>query len=237
MVAVTSISPTHLNKDIQALAIKSWIDLGMKAYSFNSESEIELLEEHYRSVTFIKTHRTMEHAYGKPLVSISSVLDFCKDHKEEHFLLINSDIELKTDKPTIERIKGKMVDAIVLGNRVDYEKDYSGHRYLLGIDAFFIHKRYLSLYPQSMHCFGMTFWDYEIPYTALKSGVDVVFLKQDIAYHKIHAFQYSHDNWLKSGRYFLWQHGLYQFNDTKEIGKMSQFVYHYIYNGSKRIEI
>lgn len=237
MIAITSISPTHINADIQAKAIQSWIDLGMKVYSINNAYECEILEEKYPNVTFVSTHRTMHQAYGKPLVSISAALDFCKDKEENHFCLINSDIELRTDAGTIERVKKKMETSIVLCNRVDYDKDYSGNKYLLGIDVFFIHRNFLYIYPQSMHCFGMTFWDYEIPFTAAKSGVEVTFLKQNIAYHKVHAFQYTADNWQKSGRYFLWQHGLYQFNDRTEIGKMSKYVFDFIYNYSKRVEI
>ncbi len=237
MIAITSISPTHINADIQSQAVKSWIDLGMKVYSLNNAYECGLLKDKHPEITFIETHRTMQHVYGKPLVSINAALDFCKDQIEDHFCLINSDIELKTDKQTISRIEKLMEKSIVLANRVDYDTNHTGGQYLQGIDVFFIHRNFLYIYPQSMHCFGMTFWDYEIPFTAAKSGVDVTFLQQNIAYHKKHAFQYSQDNWKKSGRYFLWQHNLYQFNDTTDIGKMSTFVYNYIYNYSKRVEV
>jgi hypothetical protein len=237
MIAITSISPTHINADIQQKAIQSWIDLGMTVYSLNNAHECGLLKDKYPNVEFIETHRTMHQHYGKPLVSISAALDFCKDIKQYHFCLINSDIELRTDKATIDRIKKKMETAIVLCNRVDYDNDYFGNKYLLGIDVFFIHRNFLYIYPQSIHCFGMTFWDYEIPYTAAQSGIEVLFLQQNIAYHKKHAFQYSADHWRKSGRYFIWQHGLDQFNPRTEIGQMSTHVYNFIYNYAKRVEI
>lgn len=237
MIAVTSISSTHINGDIQKKATQSWIDLGLKVYSLNNKAECEALKNKYPNVTFIETERTFEFYYGKPLVGISAALDFCKDYDLDHFVLINSDIELRTDKQTIERIKAKMPEAIILANRVDYNNEPTGLKYLLGIDVFFIHRNFLYIYPQSMHCFGMTFWDYEIPYTAAKRGVEVIFLKQNIAFHKEHQAQYSVDNWKKSGRYFLWQHELYQFSDTHDIGRMSAFVYNFIYNYSKRLEI
>jgi len=88
-----------------------------------------------------------------------------------------------------------------------------------------------------MHCFGMTFWDYWIPYVALENQIKVYFINQNFAYHKRHAAQYSDDNWRKSGRFFLWESGLYQFDDLAGIGKMSGYVYNYIYTNAKRIDI
>jgi len=239
VVAITSISPTHINANIQSDAIKSWIDLGFKVYSFNSPKEIETLNGQYDNVEFVPTYRTMEITYGKPLVSINAVLDWAKEREDQHYCLINSDIELIMDLEMVERVKLQMDKSIVLDNRIDYDttKALTSHKYMMGIDVFFIHKKWLSIYPQSMHCFGMTFWDYFIPYVAIQNGVDVKFIKQNTAYHKKHSAQYSMDNWKKSGRFFLWEAGLYQFNDTTDVGKMSTFVFNYIYNASKRIEI
>ncbi len=239
MIVCTSISPTHTNKDIQEQCIKSWIDLGLEVYSFNCKAECLTLKEQYPYVNFIETYRTMEYTYGKPLVSINAVLDWCKDQEENNFCLINSDIEIKSDKETIDRVKEQMKTSIVLANRNDYDSDKNVLKppYLLGIDIFFIHKKWMSFYPQSMHCFGMTFWDYYIPFVALRSGIEVQFVSQNIALHKAHAAQYSNDNWLKSGRYFLWEQGLYQFDDTRGVGQMSTYVYNFIYNASKRTQI
>ena len=237
MIACTSISPKHANNDIQLVAVNSWLSLGLKVYSFNNKKECQDLAPLYPNVTFIETHRTLEHHYGKPYVSINAVLDWCKEQKEDNFCLINSDIELRTDKETIKRIEYKMVNTVVLANRVNYDNDYRGSQYLLGIDVFFLHKKFIGIYEQSQFCFGQCFWDYWIPYQASKHSIDVAFIKQNIAYHKNHAAQYSHDHWMKSGQYFIWQNQLYQFHPIQGVGKMSTFVYNYIYNYSKRIEI
>lgn len=239
MIACTTISPTHINKDIQSKAVKSWIDLGMKVYSFNCKAEVEILKDKYPEVEFITTHRTMELTYGKPLVSINAVLDWCKDQQENEFCLINSDVEVNTDIETIYRIEEQMSNGIILANRVDYTLtfDTTAPFYTQGIDIFFIHKKWLPFYPQSVHCFGMTFWDYYIPYVAIKSGINVTFLEQKIAFHKAHPAQYNADNWKKSGRFFLWEQNLYQFSDTTGIGLMSTFVYNFIYNASVRKRI
>ena len=237
MIFCTSISPTHVNKDIQLKAIKSWQELGGHVYSFNHPSEIAQLKSQYNHVTFIHTDRTFELTYGKPLVSISAVLDWIKANTNTHFCIINSDIELRMNSEMLLRIREEMKTSIVLANRIDYEENNSGKEYYYGIDVFFIHKQFIGLYPQSMFCFGQCFWDYEIPYKALKSGVEVTFIKQQIAWHKAHKMQYNNDDWAKSGRYFLWHNNLYQFNHTQEIGKMSTYIYNFIYNGSQRKEI
>jgi len=237
MLAITSISPHHANGDIQAVAVQSWIDLGLKVVSINSRSECAALKPLYPNITFVETTRTMSFDFGKPYVALNSILDYCKYSKETHFCIINSDIELKADKETVDRLKEKMNNTIVLANRVNYDQDHVGNRYLDGIDVFFIHRNWLGVFPESMYCLGQCFWDYHIPYTAIKSGVEVVFIEQNIAYHKNHNVQYSHDNWLKTGRFFQWQNGLYQFSSTQGIGQMSKYVYNYIYSACRRIKI
>lgn len=230
--AVTSLSPTHVNKDIQHKAVESWLALGMKVISFNSKKEVEILKPLYPNVEFITTIRTMEGTYSKPLVNLSAIFDYCKEMKEDNFCVINSDIEIQSDKATIDRIEVRMQDCIVMANRINYETEKVGKKYLLGIDVFFIAKKYIYSFPQTMHALGMTFVDYFIPFSATKSGIQTLFIEQDFAYHKEHKQQYSHENWLKSGRFFLWEFGLYQFSDTHGIGNMSTFVYNYIYNSS-----
>lgn len=234
MIFLTSISPKHINAYSQKLAVDTWLKFG-KVVSFNTHSEVIELENKYPDVAFVSTVRTLEKTYSRPLVSINAMLDWAKESKEVNFCIINSDIELKCD--FFDRIETKMQDSILLCHRVNHNGDYNGAQYLRGIDVFFLHKKFLPFFPQSMHALGMTFWDYFIPYIAVKAGIETYFIKQDIAYHLDHAAQYSEDNWRKSGRYFLWENELYQFSDTHGIGRMSDFVYRFIHNTTKKIEI
>jgi hypothetical protein len=237
MICITSISPTHINKDIQSKAVKSWIDLGMKVCSLNSVEETKELQIIYPEVQFYSTERTLQATYGKPYVQISAILDLAKSLDSDEFCIINSDIELKSDKETIERTRSLMANNLVMANRINHNGDYKGAKYLQGIDVFFIHKRFLKYFPQSMHALGMTFVDYFLPYNATQNGIQTVFIEQEFAFHLNHKAQYSEDNWKKSGRYFLWEAGLYQFSDTNGIGKMSNFVYEYIYNAAEKKKI
>lgn len=236
MIAVTSISPTHINKDIQLKSVQSWIDLGLDVYSFNNKEECDLLSPLYPGIIFIQTHRTMEATFRKPYVSLSAIFDWCKVQKEDTFCLINSDIELKTDKETIQRIsKQTKENKCIVANRVNYTTEYSGSKYLSGIDVFFMNKNNIGVFPQNLFCLGQCHFDYYIPYLSLQKGYEVIFLKQDIAFHKDHSAQYKQEDWIKTGHHLMWLTELYQF--TNQIGRMSTFVYNYIYNTSKRIEI
>lgn len=235
MIAITSIAPKHVNEGIQAKAVESWIACGLKVYSINSKSECRQLQPLYPDVTFIPTNRTMELTYGKPYPSINAIFDWCKDQDNDHFCIINSDIELKGIN--IEGVKREMETSIVLANRVNHNGDYKGAQYLHGIDAFFIHKKWIFSFAQTTFCIGQCHYDYWIPYSASQKGIPITFIRQDVAFHLNHAAQYSSDNWLKTGRYLIWECNLYQFNSTQDIGRMSTFVFNYIYTNAKRKEL
>lgn len=237
MKAVTSIAPKHINGDIQKKAVESWLSLGLEVYSMNSPKECEILQPQYPEVKFIPTQRTMEGLFGKPYVSVNAILDWFKEQDGDYFVLINSDIELRTDKEKIGRIRDKMADSLIMCNRVNYTDKGEKGQYLAGVDVFFIHRNFLSIFPQSLFCLGQCHFDYWIPYTASNAGVDIVFVKEDMAYHKDHNAQYDHNNWLKTGRLLLWMADLYQFSDTNGIPKMSTFVYNFIYSSARRVNI
>lgn len=237
MIVITSISPVHAND--QQKAVDSWIKSGLKVYSLNCKREIEEIQDLYPNVTFIETNRTMEKHFLKPVVQISAMLDFAKTLDEDYFLFTNSDVEIEIENGIKDKIKKVMDNKIVICNRNDYGEDKAiAHQYYKGIDLFFIHKRFLNIYPQSMYACGQCFWDYWIPFTAMKSGIDIALIKNKIAFHKIHELQYSHENWFRIGRFFRWENILYQFQDTQHgIGQMSTFVFNRIYKSVEKITI
>lgn len=235
MIAVTSIAPKHTNEGIQLKAVQSWVGCGLDVYSFNHPSEIESLKLIYPNVNFIPTNRTQKEIFGKHYVCINAIFDWSIENRCD-ICLINSDIELKIDKDRLNRIEKKIETSIVMANRVNYDGEiYSGQQYMQGIDAFFINHNHLTLFPQTSFCLGQCHFDYFIPYWAIGMGIETFFIKQDIIYHKNHAAQYNQDNWVKTGQHLMWLLNLYQF--TNQVGKMSTFVYNYIYNASQRIEI
>ncbi len=237
MICITSISPNHANGDIQAKAVRTWLDNGFKVVSMNSHEEVMQLKNQYPEIEFVPTFRTLEKTYGRPLVAINAMMDYAKGQSDQNVCLINSDIELILNSDQVKSIEEKMDEMILMSNRLDYETDYTGTKYRAGIDVFFIHKKWLQFFPQSMHAMGMTFWDYWIPYTATQTFIPAVFIENVFAFHKKHAFQYSKDHWQKSGQFFLWEHRLYQFSDTNGIGNMSDHVFKFIYKACNKIKI
>ena len=236
IIAATSIAPKHINEGIQLKAINSWLEAGYNVYSFNHPSEIPLLKDIYKGVIFIPTYKTQEKIFGKHYVSINGIFDYCIENGHD-LILFNSDIELRTDKETLTRIEAKMDNAIVMANRVNYENETQNStvQYILGIDAFFIKHKYLQLYPQTAFCLGQCHFDYYIPYLAAINGIETIFVKQNVIYHKNHNAQYNHDNWVRTGNHFMWLTNMYQF--TNRTDRMSTHVFNYIYNISKKENI
>ncbi len=230
MVVLTSISPSHINKDIQQKAVNSWGKLGLEVYSFNHPSEIDRLN-HYKGVNFIQTEKTMQHVFGKPYVQINALLDFAKE-QDEDICLINSDIELGYDQELLEKIKLQLNDKIVIAHRNDYDKSKKDAQpYVLGIDVFFINRKFLDIFPPSLFCMGNCHWDYSIPFTAIKNGIEVINLQNKFAYHKKHPVQYSEKNWGVTGAYFMLEHNL----DIDNIGRLTELVFNFLKLNTKKV--
>lgn len=231
MLALTSLSPSHINKSIQQRAIKGWKRLGIDVYSFNHPSEMSRLED-YKDVTFIPTEQTMQHVFGKPYVMINAMLDWAKEQNEEHFLIINSDIELAFDKHLLKKIQLELKDKVVIAHRLDYSKNKdAGEQYVLGVDVFFLHKKYLGIFPPSLFCMGQCFFDYNIPFTAIKNGIEVLNLQNRFAYHKKHPVQYSAANWEITGKYFILEHNL----PINDVGRLNELTFNFLKLNTKKV--
>jgi len=233
MIALTSISPTHINKGIQRKAVESWKRLGMEVYSFNHPFEIPRLSE-YTGVNFISTEQTMQHVFKKPYVQITAMIDWAKKQNEEQFLLINSDIELAFDKHLLVKVKNELKDKMIICHRNDYLKNKkAAEPYILGIDVFFIDRKFLGIFPPSLFCMGNCHWDYNIPFTAIKNGIEVVNLQNRFAYHKKHHVQYSEKNWEITGKYFMLEHNL----DIDNIGRLTELVFNFLQLNAKKVTL
>lgn len=227
MIALTSISPKHLNQGIQKVAVKSWIDLGMKVVSMNNPSEIELLKEEYKEVKFVSSYRTMEILFQRPLISVNALLDYAKEQKEDHFMIINSDIIIKDVYNMLPGIKERMDAAVTMVKRRDFDTDINQHKvFESGIDIFFIHKKFLNIFPQSIYCIGECWWDYWIPYTLIKNGITLHKLNEPFAFHKTHNIQYDMFKWGWIAEYFKWENNL---RGKGNASQLNTFVYNFIH--------
>lgn len=190
MIITTSLSLKHSNS--QHEAINSWQYFG-KRYSLNSANEINISE--YQNIEFIETHKTIQHLTGKPLVTINAMIDLAIQ-KEDDLLIVNSDIIIKS-LPTFKE------NGITIFNRYDYTNFFDdGKIFKLGFDMIYIPKSLLSIFPPSIYAMGATWWDYWIPFFAIKKNIPIYSSHVKHIFHKVHPIQYSHDEWKYLGEYF-----------------------------------
>lgn len=226
MIAITSIPPVHKNGDHIQNCIATWFNQGYEVHSLNHKEEIEILAPLYPKVKFFPTQRTHKAILGKHYVLISALIDHAKDQDSEHFLFINADVEIYDPYKIQDKLKEWSNDAVIVMHREDYLDDVNmSSRYALGLDGFFINKKFLDIYPQSLMCMGQCFWDYWIPFKAKRSGVKVYSPTQSYLFHKEHTAQYNDANWRTFGEIFMHENGLEKNFKGKGVGAMSFAVH------------
>lgn len=205
MIAITSIAPKHFHNDIQQLCVNSWIEHGLKVFSFNNPTEAEQLKKLYPKVTFIETHRTMQHRLKKPYVQVNAALDWIKENNHENILIINSDIMLNSAAEKLKQGFALTDKGIAFAHRIDYETEISQpkEKMMWGLDIFFLNKKHVDIFPQTLYCFGQTHWDYWFPYTAKTAGLQVTEIDLP-AYHKLHPTQWDEYSYFMYGQYAIW---------------------------------
>lgn len=201
MIIITSLSPTHSNKDNQRHSLKSWQNKAERIYSMNCREEILILEnEKYEGIQFLETCKTIEYFTGKFNVSINAMIDIARVQGQNLFL-INSDIEL-TDLPELKD------DGITLFSRYDWEELHTKANAKIfphGYDAFYIPKQFLKIFPPSVYAMGVAWFDYAIPYHCMLKKIPLYYPNGIYAYHKIHKTHYPMEEWLHFARYFAWE--------------------------------
>lgn len=224
MIAITSISPGHRNFDSQLKAIESWKKAGYEVVSLNSPEEIELLKDF--DVKFIPTYRHNKSLFGKPYVTVSAIIDYLKEVKSKHSLIINSDIIIQDSQNITNELRNLSEDGIIIINRRDFDVDINQSTvYENGFDGFFINEKFLDTFPQTILCLGQCHWDYWLPYVSIENKVKVIRLKEPYLFHHAHPVQYSPQNWLKTGQIFAGEVGLTRF---AKVNQMSNHAYRYI---------
>lgn len=232
MIALTSISPNHKNFENQLTAIKSWQKAGYKVISLNAKSEIGQLNR-FKDVEFVENSRTNEALFRKPYTIISAIIDHAKTLNHDYFLILNSDIIINDKRDITESIIQRSESGLIIMNRYDFDEDMEiCKRYDLGFDGFFINKKWLDIFPQSVLCLGQCFWDYWLPYQAVLARVPIYRFKEPYLYHKKHPVQYSTEDYLATGRIFEGEISVLdpRVAAHKNVSYMSQYVFERIKN-------
>jgi len=217
MIAVTSVSPTHKNGDIQLKALESWKAHGFEVYCFQSPSEVDFLAPHYpKWVNWVKTHRTAEKTFKAPYVHINAFIDWAKEKDLESFMIINSDIIMIGGEKKIKELWANSYRGLIVMNREDFDEDTNvSTRYEWGMDAFIFHKSFYDIYPQGVYAMGQTWWDFWVPYRTLKANIPIYQVQEKIIYHKKHAIQYNAAEWMRMVQYFQWENNYMYGNNRR----------------------
>jgi hypothetical protein len=91
--ALTSLSPSPEDRDVQLATLQTWADAGLEARSFNHPTEIATMSARY-DVQFISTTGTIAHVFGRHYIPINTIVDWAAQSGESA-LIINADIHLQ----------------------------------------------------------------------------------------------------------------------------------------------
>jgi hypothetical protein len=225
MLAITSIAPGHKNFENQLTAIESWQDAGYEVVSLNAPEEIESLQG-FEGVKFVPTQRHNKKIFGKPYVIVSAIIDYLKEIKSKHSLIVNSDIIIKDSSGYTEKLKEMSEDGVVIFNRYDYDNDMNvTRRYEEGFDGFFVNEKHLESFPQTILCLGQCHWDFWFPYVASINGVKLLRSNEPYLYHKRHNVQYSKENWARTAAIFRSEIGMLKYQN---VGQVTGLAYRHI---------
>lgn len=191
MIVFTTINP-YGNYDAQYEALNSWTKY-YKVYSVNTESEIEVVKDKFSFVDFISTDDIYEYS-GKKLVRLNAILDSIIKTASGQVAIVNSDIIL-TKKIDIEK-KSDLV--IATRWELDGDKTYPFNN---GYDLFIFNSKFASLFKNQNYVIGMPWWDFYIPVIAIKSGMKVYHIDEDIINHRTHQTNYGGDIWITFGEF------------------------------------
>lgn len=202
MLLVTSIMVNGNETDLmnQRNAVDTWIALGFEVISTNTAEEISVLENTFSDITFVELERTGLEQYGKPVPYISDMLKALYAHitdDEGICGIINSDIYLRNIE-NLQEIENLFADGrsrLVCVHRYDIEdkEELDGTYYFSGIDVFLLKRRDLSLFADEGFALGRPEWDHWMVYTACMHQMQIMEVKNAIAFHVRHK-----QRWLSS---------------------------------------
>ncbi len=194
---ITSLAPTHKNKESQLQAIESWKKHSKKIVSVNHISEIKLLEKDY-DVEFIEPKKTAIQLFGKHYVPVSELIKEVK--KEGAGIIINSDIIIK-DLPIFG-------GSPIIFNRYDFNDSMDrATMFKSGFDAFFLTEDHCNL-KDTYLCLGQCHWDYWLPISLISNGFKLQRPSKAHMFHKRHNLQYSEAFWKMTARLFMEETGM-----------------------------
>ena len=182
MKVFTTLNPNS-NHEAQTEAMNSWISK-YQVYSVNTTDEIEKLSQIYPDINFIETDIVYEYN-DKKLIKLNSILSAIESTCNNcDVAIINSDIILNSKfKKSIFDKKYKDGLTIVTRYEIDNEEVYP---FTAGYDLFIFNTKFLPIFKNDNYVIGMPWWDFWIPLIAIKSGIKVYHIKNQLIFHRTH---------------------------------------------------
>lgn len=199
IIIATSIAPRNIQQ--QMTALETWLDQGFHIVSLNAQDEILILEDQVHDIKLVSVNRDARKIFGKPLVYINDILSYLISNGSDIVGIINSDIYLKERKDFMDYVADISKDSVSTASRINIHSlnDIKGATYTYGFDAFFIDKKLLKFFPESQYCLGIPWWDYWLPWVAMKKGLMLKLIKDKKLYHLEHDINYSLEDWRRVG--------------------------------------
>lgn len=191
MKVFTTINP-YGNFDAQTEALLSWTKY-YEVYSVNPSNEIEIAKEKYPFVNFISTDQIYEYS-GKKLVRLIGIIDAIKKNADGQVAIVNSDIILS------KKIEIEKPNDVIISTRWELD-DGKTYPFTNGYDLFIFDSKFAELFYNKNYVIGMPWWDFYIPFIAIKAGLKLYHLKSDVIQHRTHPTNYDSDTWIKFGEF------------------------------------
>jgi hypothetical protein len=195
VIALTSIAPDPARVPAQRAYLDTWRAAGLVPVSLNHPSEVAALTDAYPGVEVVATEATAEVPFGRPYVRLNAFFEWIARHGTA--LVINADLRVQATPGQIEGLAA--LAAAGMPYLLQYNCTSPGVQVIepCGISAFAVHPRLVPLYDSTFLCLGKPWWDYWVPYVALKAGVPLYCPTQILCYHAQHARSgWSEADWL-----------------------------------------
>ena len=208
----TTLSPTHVLGDEQQRCLRSWMDAGYHTTCVQAYSDTVDVPKGARRVDVEPSK-----GYRRPYIYLDSLVHQALEDGVDYAIITNSDIELRDPSGIL---KGYLGDYMTIANRIDYKGDHKGQVYPFGFDLFIIPRSFLEKIPKSLFVIGQTWWDYWLPYIAIKSGLPLRMAKEPILWHREHPQQHDSNEWERMTELFVWMEQVHKGRKPHDVTRM-----------------
>lgn len=199
---------TDVGADYQEMCIESWTSSGFEPHSLNSLHE-QLPEALSDKMNFIAVSPDAREEIGRPLVYLEDFLKIGAELANPVVAITNADIVLNFDPNLHEQVTALEPGQFIAAHRTDVDDSRQRTNpevYGKGFDFFAFHatdlRRMLATGIPGF-VFGMPWWDYYLPLSALISGIEAKTLNASEIVHLRHDNRWNAAAGERFGQLFL----------------------------------